>query len=641
MVVSASKLGRIGMVIGAAGCAASSYRLPLTPAQVAEAREPQALVLYLSQRDANPAVCDATAAGPHVVADDRAGRALLDALQTGAIAPPIWQVCVDRILASARSDHQTALLDAMLRTYRALVTSPSLERDPAIQARLVALSTVYSERSPDIRAPATAVELGGELRKAARTLGPIGRHSAEAMIAQLDVERAVWGARAIDPAYLDELTTPDNEPFLTFLAARLSDANLRAEARRRVIRLHIAVSPFSEVHEDASHIEAMMMELGKNPISPKLQLPTAAQLDASELSIDRVIITQDVRAQVASLAGAPPAGVGGATVPVIALRGALTFNVTGVSQPITFCGAASELDPSPCLLPGDLTVDNPLVHLDAVGTLQLPEALPAGQVVELARASRQLAVPLAVGHETITTLAWPLVFATPEPAVFTGDNFGVVGPPLNVIVEQRGDLLIYAIDHGHGIAWAVAPVADAAKFAIVSRGGDGRPGKDGKPGKDGVDGVTGMTDTPGGQGGDGAAGEDGDPGSPGGPGGPIRVQLTCEAAACDGVIADLRTAIRSVGGDGGPGGRGGDGGRGGMGGATGLISASENALSLMGGASGADGVPGKEGKEGKAGGTGTRRFQIERVGAPARPDPAPPPAPAPAVIGPSPAPAIN
>jgi hypothetical protein len=635
--VGASKLGMIGMVIGAAGCAAG-YHGPLTPADVAQAHEPKALVMYLRQPAADPSVCDAAAGGPHVVADGGAGAALLEALETGTVEPGIWQACVDRLLASAGGEAQAALLDAMLRTYRALVTDPRLERDPAVQTRLAALTAVYDARSPDIRVPAApAAALGAALRKAAPALGPLGRESAEAMIAQLDVERAVWGPRPINAAYLDELTTPDNEPFLTYLAQRLPDQAMRAEARRRVIRVHIAASPFAEVQEDATHVEAMMVELGKNPISTKLQLPTAARLDAKQLPIDRVVISQDVRAQIASVVGVPPAGVGGATVPAIALRGALTFTVPGVSQPVTLCGAASELDPSPCLLSGDVAVDSPFAHLDDAGNLQLTESIDAGQIVELARGSSGLiAVPLAIGHQTITTLAWPVAFAAPPPAVFIADQVAGAGPALNVVVEQRGDLLIYAIDHGRGIAWAVAPVAAAAKFPIVSRGGEGRPGTDGKPGKDGMEGVSGGMDSSGTDGLPGADGSDGGPGGPGGTGGPIHIQLTCEAAACDGIIASLRTAIRSAGGPGGLGGRGGAGGHGGRGGAAGSPSSASGTVLATSGAPGADGLPGEDGRPGAFGSAGTIRFQIERVETLAAPPP-----PEPIVFGPAPPPKVN
>ncbi|HET9620804.1 MAG TPA: hypothetical protein VFP84_05540, partial [Kofleriaceae bacterium] len=476
---------QLGVILGAVGCAAS-YRLPLTPTQVAQAGEPGALVRYLGQRDADPAVCDAAIAGPHVTADARAGRALLGALQSGAVEPAIWQACVDRILANAGSDAQAALLDAMLHTYRALVGHPSLERDPMTQARLAALTAVYGERSPDIRVPAAAAAaLAAELRKTARTLGPIGKRSAEQMIATLDVEHGVWGTRVIDPAFLDELATPDYEPFLGFLSQRLPDPALRSEAKRRVIRLHIASSAFYEVQEDAGHVEAMMMELGKNPIAPRLQAPTAAHFDASQLAIDHVIVSQDVRAQTASLAGAPPAGTGGPTVPSFALRGALALDVTGVSQPITLCGAASELDVAPCLLPGDLAIDSPYVRLDSDGTLQLASALTAAQVVELARGRHELAVPLTIAHQSLTDLRWPIAFAIPDPFIAAGERFGAPGPALNVIVEQRDDVLIYAIDTGHAIHWAVVPVAAAAQFAIVSRGGHGAPGRQGKDGADG------------------------------------------------------------------------------------------------------------------------------------------------------------
>jgi hypothetical protein len=76
------------LAAGAAGCAAVSIPLPLTPAQLAGSGEGEALAVYLGQPDASPGVCDPRSPGPHPGAPDAgARRALARAFGEGRIEP--------------------------------------------------------------------------------------------------------------------------------------------------------------------------------------------------------------------------------------------------------------------------------------------------------------------------------------------------------------------------------------------------------------------------------------------------------------------------------------------------------------------------------------------------------------------------
>lgn len=76
-----------------------------------------------------------------------------------------------------------------------------------------------------------------------------------------------------------------------------------------MIRLRIAASPYDELGSDAAHVEEMMMELGKNPVSPRLQPPSGAAVDPAKLSVRGIVVEQDVDRQIATLAAQrDPAG---------------------------------------------------------------------------------------------------------------------------------------------------------------------------------------------------------------------------------------------------------------------------------------------------------------------------------------------
>jgi hypothetical protein len=265
-------------LVAVAACA-TSFHAPMTAAELVRAHDASALIVYLGQPSADPAVCDAAAAGPHIVVDDAVDRTLVDALRDGKIPPPIWRACADRILASGDRAGRAHLLDEILRSYPQLLAAPAIEHDPAVQARLAALEGAYEARAPEIIAhPDVAAALAVDLYQqvSGPALGAFARRSANEMATTLSLERGSWGDRVIDVGLLDQLAAQHNEAALARIAARLPDAALRSEARRRVIRLRIAASPYPEVREDAAHVEAVMMELGNNPVSPRLQPPTAS-----------------------------------------------------------------------------------------------------------------------------------------------------------------------------------------------------------------------------------------------------------------------------------------------------------------------------------------------------------------------------
>jgi hypothetical protein len=354
-------------------------------------------------------------------------------------------------------------------------------------------------------------------------------------------------------------------------------------------------------------------------------------VDAARLPRRSIEVKQDVRRQTASLRGLsdPPGPAMAAMIDAASLRGALSVEVAGLSRPVTLCAPASDLDPEPCLLPGDIAMNSPLAWRDRDGGVHLIEQISAHQVVELARGGTALSLPVAIAGRTLTTLDWPLRFARPHDLVLASSTDGGDGPSLSVQIEARADRLIYTVDDGGRVLLAVAERSAARAFRIVSRGGSGGAGSDGFSGSDGSDGTTGSSAScpswsggSGGDGSDGSRGGDGGSGGNGGDGGDIEVTVRCEDGACSDLVAQLRDAIRSEGGPGGPGGRGGRGGHGGRGGSggsgTSCTDDKGNTTSLSGGSdgrSGSDGSNGSDGSSGSDGKAGQVQFRTTRLSA--------------------------
>jgi hypothetical protein len=442
------------------------------------------------------------------------------------------------------------------------------------------------------------------------------------MTTTLDLERGRWGQRAIDAAFLDQLAVQHDERLLARIAARLPDATLRAEAKRRVIRLRIAGTPYPEVRDDAAHVEAVVMEFGRNPISPRLQPVIDARVDTAKLSIQGVRVNEDVYRQVATFTDTSQRSAGASMIAPIEMRGALVVDVAGLSLPITLCGPARELDPTPCLLPGDVAVTSPLVWRDRDGGVHFVEQIAAQQVVGIARSPR-LALPISIGGRQVTELAWTVTFARPDNLVLKGHSPGGDGPSLHIEVEDRGRL-IYYVDDGTRVYLAVAERSDAPAFAIVTQGRAGIRGTDGTSGSDGTNGMDGtsasclsMSGGDGGDGGDGGNGTSGGDGGAGGDGGDVLIEVSCEDDVCSDTIAALRQAVVSKGGRGGSGGQGGAGGRGGTGGrggsGTSCTDADGHTTEVYGGRSGrsgSDGLSGSPGSDGRDGRPG--KIQIRK-----------------------------
>ena len=611
------------LFVVAAACARRT--MPITATQVAQSRDRNALVEYLGQRDASPTVCDLASDGPHVPevsADVR--DELIAALHDDRLTPAIWGECVTRLIHSADVESARSVFDAVGREYIELLVNGAVERDSLAAKRLFVMHTLLLGRRDDV-APGreTMNNVLGVLRDRLKRgrLGLVATRYASEMVADIELERGMRAGRPVDEAMLDELLRSGDESTLQRYERRLPDMRLRLEAKRRIIRLHIASSRYPEVRENAAGLEETMMQSGVNQADLRLHRPVRGWIDSSALAVRSVLVRQDLQHQTSALLGYADQGVSAkgsvSVLPQLPLRGMLQVTLDGIDEPVTLCGPAELLDPSPCLTPRDVSVDSRVTDFDGDGVLRFAEQLTPPEAEALAESGRRVSVPIAVGGRTLTTLDWDLRFEAPRDLVLEGRSSGADGPGLRVRVTWlETNRLVYDVEGGPHPYHAIVERADAEHFHVISRGADGSRGSDGSSGRDGLTGSSGTNamcpSTAGGNGArgeDGSAGENGGNGERGGRGGDIVIEVVRHGAAPDALPLLVRRAVLSEGGAGGQGGSGGSGGRGGQGGSGGMgttcIDSDGHVSSLSGGSSGLSGSDGRSGFSGSPGASGS------------------------------------
>jgi len=529
----------------------------------------RALAEYLSQPDASPDVCDMRSAEPHISQlrpEDSA--AVVDGLVEGRVPPVVWRACVTVLLQSAPSVVVPEFFNAAGRGYRELITNDSIESDYQRQLRLLELHMLYLDR-PHTLQPEAAVarELFEALREAhtKQHLGTYAMKLAAQLLEAYDLEQGRWRGRALDLPALDALFTARDAASLHLILARSNSEQLRDEAKRRIIRLHIAGSKFPEVKAQSAQVEETLMRLGYNPQDPKDGSILGGRL--SRFPWQSLSVQQNFELQTASLIGRGPAFDGASALP---LRGLLRVKMKGLSRPITLCADASALDPTPCLSAKHVRIDHPLVRFRKQ-QIELRTEMPIDETNVLARNASKLDLIVRVAGIEIDKRTLPVRFESTDGALLIqrrDARHGEHGPELRVAVDcPNGELLSFAADSGTEQRTAFVEVADIERFRLENHGAPGSPGS---PGSDGSSGTSGSDCQNGGRGGDGGAGG---PGGPGGDGGNVRVEIVCRDGVHTGVgfslLRDtLQRVVHSIGGPGGPGGRGGNGGRGGFAGSS-------------------------------------------------------------------------
>src|SRR5262249_12048931 len=405
---------------------------------------------------------------------------------------------------------------------------------------------------------------------------------------------------------------------------------LREEAERRVVRLRIAKSPFSEMRGAAASVEEAVMNRGTNPVSLDTHPPLRASLDSSRSIERRVIVQQQPNAQTATLLGVSDDRPTQSVLPELPLHDVLAVSLDGVEHPITVCAPGRALDPTPCIAPTDLKSASSLAAVDRNGTLRFAEHLSEVQAVALAHET-VFEVPILIGDKLLIEISRWLWFSRPDNLIFAGSNPGSAGPNLEIVVERLATgRLLYSMVGADRTMQAVVEWPDGQYFRVISLGAPGSTGWNGTDGSDGDAGTSGSSASwpwlegrDGSGGGDGGDGGDGGAGGAGGNGGHIHVVVSGPRSLREETLALIHTTVASKGGEAGDGGRGGRGGRGGAGGSGGAGSSCTDSdghtTFLRGGVngpSGSDGRDGRDGPPGPPGAPGTVLVEWRDVGPP-------------------------
>jgi len=592
----------IGFLI--CGCA-PQFPLPMTAAQLAQHNSGPALVAYLSQSDASPSVCDLQALSPHVSKITAGvGVALVDGMLDGKINSVLWRRCVDVLIAELPRDQAAPLFDELGHAYRRTLADTDLEMNPSLAERLATLHRFYLERPAGLDDnPKFRETMSAEIRAALATgkLGPVAAHFGQELITTIDVENGRWQGRAIDATMMDALAASGNEMNLARFVARLPSAELREQAQRRILRVHIALSPFQEVRDGAAAVEETVIREGHNRVPLKEHPLLSASLDPRKTLVRDVLVRQRVWDRTATLLGYAASRSTLSVLPEVSFRGALWAKLQSIARPVSVCEHKRDLDPSPCIAVEDVSVDNPVAYRDSGGDFHFKDNLGLGEIVALAK-NNKFVLPVRIGGRAAVSLDWGLSYERPDDLTFDGTSSGSAGPKLRVRVERpTATRFVFSVSAPQGTTYtAVVEESQIHDYHVISRGSPGLPGATGNPGNPGAAGSECS---------DGERGSDGGPGGDGwrgGDGGEIAVELACGGASCTDTIELLQTIILSIGGPGGAGGSGGAGGPGGPGGSgrsptTHINSYGESVTDDAGCSAGAKGSSGSTGSNGSPG----------------------------------------
>ncbi|HRG99377.1 MAG TPA: hypothetical protein PLR99_24190, partial [Polyangiaceae bacterium] len=497
---------RAALALGAALAALSalacgrSFPTPFTASDLAREGSGAALTHYLHQPGATATVCDRRAHGDGFRGESRDDfEALAGGLLSGKVAPGLWQRCAMLMLESLPAGEAASLLDELAHAYRTLVSRSAVETDAAERARLEALHKTLLFRprgtAPHPEAVADDVaKLTAALDKG--RLGPIAARYGRDLLVDIDLGRGVLSGAPVTVATLDALFTRKDELLLRRVAQRVPDAGLRDEARRRIVRLHVAASASAHVRAHPDETQARVMAEGRNPVDLGQHAPTAGWVDEERLRVRGLLVRQNVWKQTSTLLAvdATARSAGGAQVlPSIELRGALFVRAAGFEEPLTVCAPPDALDVTPCVLPSEVRPAIPIVHVDAQGLLHFVERIATRDALKLVYNTPNLPLPFLVHEKELFTLEWPIRFERPSPIVFTGPTSGR-GPDLRVSLQRRySPRVLFEVTGPEGPLVGVVEAEDLDAFVIATRGGAGPAGARGTDGARGSNGSSGSS----------------------------------------------------------------------------------------------------------------------------------------------------
>src|SRR6185437_2568072 len=328
---------------------------------------------------------------------------------------------------------------------------------------------------------------------AGHRLDSVASRYANAYSADMEPMRGVRNGEPVTVVTLDELLRAGDDSTLTQYADRLPDSSLRVEAKRRVIRLRIARSPYAAVREHAADVEQMLMTTGMNRVALDDHPLVRGWIDDGFRTTRVVLVRQDVEHQMSTLVGSYEDDGAVSVLPQLSLRGAMHLELQGIDQPVTLCALPQALDPSPCVLATEVRLGNPLAYLEADGTIRFIERFGSGDAFRLAAHQERFVVPVVVHGQQLAALDWGLRFVTPNELILGGAGWGASGPDLQVRIDVlAASRLGYTVRRGDRQYVAIVERERWRDFDVLSAGSAGSSGLDGSNGRDGFSGQSGT-----------------------------------------------------------------------------------------------------------------------------------------------------
>ena len=584
---------------------AGRFSTPYPASALAEEtqRPDKALVVYLSQDDADPRVCDQGREGPSLPrVNALVVDALLDALVQGRVAPEAGAGCLAHLLDGERGRAELVLREVVDR-------APALLASPAGGEIL----QVLAARPPELSIPEHAVDrVVTSLERAEQRLHGHRVELARQLRRDIELEAGRLDGSPVTAARVQEL---EDHGLLATMSRRLPGADLRMAAGRRLAALRAATSPFERVRTDLAWVQDTLEQRGALAVDPAESPVLSAEWVAEEGAPAVIRLQQDPLAGVARLVAARD-DRSELLDPVFDLRAGLRIRVAGLEEaPLGLCPGEDAWDPTPCVPVSAVQLEHVVMTLRADGTVALAEGLELEARIAMGRDGEAVRPRATVGGVPVQDLAFRFHLDPVAPVILRGSGYSAPGPDAHVDIYEasHGRLIVGVRTEGRELVALVARHDEG--FAVVSRGAQGAPGSTGSVGSRGTNGSNGMNGScpsmngtsggPGGQGGPGGAGGNG---GPGGDGGTVSVRLHCDPCEALKQIAVRR--VRSEGGPGGAGGQGGPGGAGGSGGMGGSgascstydsVSKTYRYSSVSGGSPGAQGAQGPRGPNGQPG----------------------------------------
>ncbi len=372
------------------------YKPAMSAEQLAASRHPgTALVAYLQQTSADPAVCDTHRRdGPAIeyvtgAVVHKLGKAFVD----GEITPARWKACSLRLWSSADDALAGELASELLDQLSNHALASDLGADRHVRERLRAVLDLTVQRTATSALPLDrARSIAKKARERLATVEPEARELLADVVKRLDLEGGLEDGVPVDSA---RIAATDDEARLATWATRLPSEPLRTQAGERLLALRVSVLPASWRESAATAVR----DHGFFAVPADAAVVNARWEPRSDDTVMLRVLQNPARGVVRLLPAARDGTRSGD--PTVDLHGPLRISVHGLDAPITVCPGEDRWDPTPCMPADRLHLTHAIAALTPTGRIVFPDELALDDVLRLGSDGDRLAAQLLVDDVVI------------------------------------------------------------------------------------------------------------------------------------------------------------------------------------------------------------------------------------------------